>query len=50
MIALAIAILIAWAILAFVVNVGGGLIHLILLAALAVLIYHFIRNRRHTTV
>ena len=39
-------LLILWALGAFVVPVGGGLIHLLLVLALIVLVYNLVTGRR----
>lgn len=39
-------LLILWALGAFVVPVGGGLIHLLLVVALIVLVYNLVTGRR----
>lgn len=39
-------LLILWALGAFIVPVGGGLIHLLLVLALIVLIFQFVSGRR----
>ena len=43
---LAIVLLVLWALGAFVFNVGGGLIHLLLVIALIVIVYRLITGRR----
>ena len=43
---IAIIILILWLLGAFVIHVGGGLIHLLLVIGIIVLIVHFVRGRR----
>jgi hypothetical protein len=43
---IAIILLILWLLGAFVVNVGGGLIHLLLVIALIVIIYRLITGRK----
>ena len=43
---IAIIILILWLLGAFVIHVGGGLIHLLLVIGIVVLIVHFVRGRR----
>lgn len=45
---IAIVLLILWALGFFVFTVGGGLIHLVLVIALIVFIWHFISRRRTT--
>ena len=41
---IAIIIAVLW-LLGFIANIGGGLIHLLLVIAVVVLIFHFIRGR-----
>jgi uncharacterized protein DUF5670 len=43
---IAIILLILWLLGAFVVNVGGGLIHLLLVIALIVIVYRLVTGRR----
>ena len=43
---IAIILLVLWLLGAFVVNVGGGLIHLLLVIALVVVVYRLITGRR----
>ena len=43
---IAIILLIAWALGFFAFNVAGGLVHLLLLVAIAVLIWNFVPRRR----
>jgi hypothetical protein len=43
---IAIVIVILWALGAFVVHVGGGLIHLLLVIALISIIYHFVAGKK----
>jgi hypothetical protein len=43
---IALILLILWLLGAFVVNVGGGLIHLLLVIALVVVVYRLITGRR----
>ena len=43
---IAIILLILWALGAFVVHVGGGLIHILLVIGIIVLIWNFIAGRR----
>ena len=43
---IAIILLILWLLGAFVVNVGGGLIHLLLVIALVVIVYRLVTGRR----
>ena len=43
---IAIILLILWLLGAFVVNVGGGIIHLLLVIALVVVVYRLITGRR----
>ena len=43
---IAIIILILWLLGAFVIHVGGGPIHLLLVIGIIVLIVHFVRGRR----
>ena len=42
----AIVLLVLWLLGAFVVNVGGGLIHLLLVIALIVVVYRLLTGRR----
>ena len=44
--ALVIVLLILWALGAFAFHVGGGLIHLLLVLAVIVVVYHLITGRR----
>ncbi|HYC50667.1 MAG TPA: lmo0937 family membrane protein [Gemmatimonadaceae bacterium] len=46
LVTIAIILLILWALGAFVVNVGGGLIHLLLVIAVIVVLYRLITGRR----
>jgi len=43
---IAIVLLVLWLLGAFVVNVGGGLIHLLLVIALIVVVYRLLTGRR----
>lgn len=43
---IAVILLILWLLGAFVVNVGGGLIHLLLVIALIVVVYRLLTGRR----
>ena len=43
---IAIILLILWALGAFVVHVGGGLIHILLVIGIIVLIWNFVASRR----
>ncbi len=43
---IALILLILWLLGAFVVNVGGGLIHLLLVIALIVIVYRLLTGRR----
>ena len=43
---IAIILLILWALGAFVVHVGGGLIHVLLVIGIIVLIWNFVTGRR----
>ena len=43
---IAIILLILWALGAFVVHVGGGLIHILLVIGVIVLIWNFVAGRR----
>ena len=43
---IAVVLLILWLLGAFVVNVGGGLIHLLLVIALIVIVYRLVTGRR----
>jgi hypothetical protein len=43
---IAIILLILWALGAFVVHVGGGLIHILLVIGIIVLIWNFVTGRR----
>jgi hypothetical protein len=43
---IAVILLILWLLGAFVVNVGGGLIHLLLVIALIVIVYRLVTGRR----
>ena len=43
---IAIILLILWLLGAFVVNIGGGLIHLLLVIALIVIVYRLVTGRR----
>jgi hypothetical protein len=43
---IAIILLILWALGAFVVHVGGGLIHILLVIGIIVLIWNFVAGRR----
>jgi fatty acid desaturase len=43
---IAIILFILWALGLFAFNVGGGLIHLLVILAVIVLIFHFLRGRR----
>jgi hypothetical protein len=42
----AIILFILWALGLFAFNVGGGLIHVLIVLAVIVLIFHFLRGRR----
>jgi hypothetical protein len=44
--ALAVVLLVAWALGLGVFHVAGGLIHLLLLLAVISILYHFVRGRR----
>jgi hypothetical protein len=43
---IAIILFVLWILGAFVVHVGGGLIHILLVIAIIVIIWHFIAGRR----
>jgi hypothetical protein len=45
---IAIILIVLWLLGAFVVHVGGGLIHILLVIGLIVLILHFVRGRGTT--
>ena len=45
---IAIILIVLWLLGAFVVHVGGGLIHVLLVIGLIVLVLHFIRGRGTT--
>lgn len=45
---IAIILIVLWLLGAFVVHVGGGLIHILLVIGLIVLVLHFIRGRGTT--
>lgn len=45
---IAIILIVLWLLGAFVVHVGGGLIHILLVIGLIVLIVHFVRGRGTT--
>ena len=42
---IALVVLVLWLLGAFVMPIGGGLIHLLLVVALVVVILHFVRGR-----
>ena len=46
---IALIVLVLWALGAFVVPVGGGLIHLLLIIALVAIIWHFVKGRGTAT-
>ena len=43
---IALVLVVLWAIGAFVVPVGGGLIHILLVLALIAIVYHLVTGRR----
>jgi hypothetical protein len=43
---IAIILVVLWLLGAFVLHVGGGLIHILLIIGIIVLVLHFIRGRR----
>ena len=45
---IAIILIVLWLLGAFVVHIGGGLIHILLVIGLIVLIVHFVRGRGTT--
>lgn len=49
-IGLAVLILVLWLMGAFVIHVGGGLIHLLLIIAVIAIVLHFVRGGRGTVV
>jgi hypothetical protein len=46
---IAVVLLILWVLGAFVVPVGGALIHILLVIALIAIVLHFVRGRNTTT-